>query len=481
MTDLPLWSAGEITAAVDADIKNQNWHANGVSIDSRTVEPGDLFIAIVGPENDGHNYVNAAFARGAVAAIISQDVIDCGEDTNLIRVSDTQIAMEQLGVAARARTTAKVIAVTGSVGKTGTKEALAHCLSTQGKTHYSVGSYNNHWGVPLSLARMPKDTEFAIFELGMNHPGELGPLSRFVRADVGIITTIAIAHLAFFKDKAEIAKAKAEIFEGLSRNGSAIINADIEETDLLTRSALQAGVKQIVSFGEAANADARLDEIKLLPHSSAISATIGGHKLNYTLSVPGKHWAMNTLAVLAAITAVGGDLNQAAKSLATLQAPGGRGVHIEVEMADGRFTIIDESYNASPIAMQAAFQVLKGYELQDGGRKILVVGDMRELGEKSAEIHASLANDVLASGADVVYACGAYMQHLVEVLPKQLIGGFTANSDTLATLVVSSVRANDVVLIKGSLGSKMKVVLDALMALSVAKEPTGKTGAKHAI
>ncbi len=476
MADLALWTSTEIAQAIGLDGYARHWQANGVSIDSRTVEKGDLFIAIIGPENDGHKYVASAFERGAIAAIVSQDVAGCDADANLLKVADTQEAMERLGVAARARTAAKVIAVTGSVGKTGTKEALAHCLKEQGKTHYSVGSYNNHWGVPLSLARMPADTEYAVFELGMNHAGELGPLSKFVRPDVAIITTIAIAHLEFFKDKSEIASAKAEIFEGLKADGSALINADIEEADQLQRAALQAGVKHVITFGEAAGADARLDEIKILPQSSEISATIGGHKLHYTLSVPGHHWAMNTVAVIAAIDAVAADASAAAKSLSTMVAPGGRGVQIEVAMERGPFVIIDESYNASPIAMQAAFAVLAGHELKGEGRKILVVGDMRELGEKSAEIHASLANDVLASGADMVYACGSYMQHLVDALPKQLIGGYAAHSNELAPMVTGAVKANDVVLIKGSLGSKMKVVLEALLALSVDTYPADKVG-----
>ncbi len=476
MSSLALWSGAEILAATSGHCESDAWSVNGVSIDSRTVEPGDLFIAIVGPANDGHAYIKSAFEKGAVAALVSKSADDYPEGLHVVAVEDTQLAMEQLGVAARHRTNAKIIAVTGSVGKTGTKEALAHCLKTQGKTHYSVGSYNNHWGVPLSLARMPRDTEYGIFELGMNHAGELGPLSKFVRADVGIITTIAAAHLEFFKDKSAIAEAKAEIFEGLKKGGTALINADIEESDLLKRRALEAGITHIVTFGRNPDADARIEEIKMLPQSSEISANIEGDKLSFILSVPGEHWAVNILAVLAAIKAVGGSAANAAQQLAQLRAPGGRGVQIEVQMDAGAFTIIDESYNASPIAMQAAFKVLAGTGLQGEGRKIVVVGDMRELGEKSAEIHASLANDVLASGADMVYACGPYMQHLVDALPQHLQTGYTATSKELAGLVVEAVQPEDVVLIKGSLGSQMKVVLDALCALDSVQEPVKGTG-----
>lgn len=476
MSTLPLWTGAEILAATSGCCASDAWTVKGVSIDSRTVAPGDLFIAIVGPTNDGHAYIKSAFEKGAVAALVSQSGDDYPAGLHVVVVEDTQLAMEQLGVAARARTDAKIIAVTGSVGKTGTKEALAHCLKAQGKTHYSVGSYNNHWGVPLSLARMPRDTEYGIFELGMNHAGELGPLSKFVRADVGIITTIAAAHLEFFKDTGDIAEAKAEIFEGLKKDGTALINADIDETDLLKQRAHEAGITHVVTFGRAPDADVRLEEIKMLPQSSKISANIDGDKVAFILSVPGEHWAVNILAVLAAIKAVGGDAVKAGQQLAHLEAPGGRGVQIDVQMAAGTFTIIDESYNASPIAMQAAFKVLAGTGLQGQGRKIVVIGDMRELGTKSAEIHASLANDVLESGADMVYACGSNMRHLVDALPQQLQSGYTATSKELASLVVDAIRPEDVVLIKGSLGSQMKVVLDALVALEPVQEPVKSTG-----
>ncbi|WP_169568432.1 UDP-N-acetylmuramoylalanyl-D-glutamyl-2,6-diaminopimelate--D-alanyl-D-alanine ligase [Sneathiella limimaris] len=466
MSEAPLWTGAEILQATSGSCSSQDWQVTGVSIDNRAINPGDLFIAIVGPNNDGHTYVKSAFENGAVAALVSRIPEDCEDLECLVLVEDTQTAMEQLGEAARARTDAKIIAVTGSVGKTGTKEALAHCLSAQGKTHWSVSSFNNHWGVPLSLARMPQETEFGVFEVGMNHPGELGPLSCFVKPHAAIITTIAIAHLEFFKDKAEIARAKSEIFEGVLSDGTAVINADIEEFQLLHDRALEEGVRNILTFGSNEGSDCKLLNMKLVAHGSEVEASIAGERVAYQLSVPGEHWVKNSLAVLGAIKAVGADVQKAASSLASFQAPGGRGEQLNIQLGSGSFTIIDESYNASPIAMRAAFKVLKGIQPIEGGRRIAVIGDMRELGEKSAEIHADLVNDLLDCAPDMVYACGPYMQNLYEGLPQTVQGGYAASSSELAETVRSEVRAGDIVLVKGSLGTKMKLILDALIALS---------------
>jgi len=476
MTETPLWTAKEVVGAVSGVCADQDWVANGVSIDSRTVSKDDLFIAIVGPTNDGHDYVKMALDNGASAALVSSIPDNCAEHPRLILVADTQIAMEALGIASRARCSAKIISVTGSVGKTGTKEALAHILGKQGQTHYSVGSFNNHWGVPLSLARMPRTSEYAIFELGMNHAGELGPLSRMVRAHVAIITTVAAAHLEFFRNTAEIAEAKAEIFEGLEKGGTALINADNEHRELLRQRAEEINVSAILSFGRDEDADIRLKKISLLPQSSEISATISGHKLDFTLSVPGEHWAMNILAVLGAIQAVGADINVAVDTLSTLSPPTGRGVQLTVKCMGGDFTIIDESYNASPIAMQAAFKVLKGVTVLNLGRKIAILGDMRELGENSMEIHKSLAIDLSQSGVDMVYACGPNMRYLFDALPEDLKSGYANSSKELVRIVLSVVRTDDIVLIKGSLGSKMKIILEALLASARKQEPVISAG-----
>jgi len=463
MNSAPLWTAAGVLDAVSGNCASRDWTVTGISIDSRTVAEGDLFIAIVGPNNDGHAYLAKAFDQGAVAALVSRVPENCPDALNLILVADTQLAMEQLGMAARARTHARIIAVTGSVGKTGTKEALAHVLKAQGRTHYSVGSYNNHWGVPLSLARMPQDTEFAIFELGMNHAGELRVLSKMVRAHVALITTIAVAHLEFFDSIDDIATAKSEIFEGLEEGGMALLNADDGYCEFLSKKALAAGVGRVATFGEAKQADICLQGVLLLPQLSEISVTVFGHNLTFTLSVPGRHWVQNSLAVLGAVYAVGADVGAAAQALGSMAPPSGRGGLISVPCEGGAFEIVDESYNASPIAMQAAFKVLSAMNRRNSGRKIMVLGDMRELGEKSTEIHASLANDISASDVDMVYACGPNMWHLYEALPHNLKAGYADNSDELAGIVAGNIRAEDVILVKGSLGSKMKVILDMLL------------------
>lgn len=464
MVDAPLWTGRDILNAVQGQCETENWIAGGVAIDSRAVAVDDLFIAIVGPNNDGHDYVPQALKQGASAAIVSHIPKNITDTSRLILVGDTQIAMEELGRASRARSAAKIVAVTGSVGKTGTKEALAHILSAQGKTHYSVGSFNNHWGVPLSLARMPADAEFAIFELGMNHAGELGPLSRMVRPHIAIITTIAAAHLEFFENTEAIARAKAEIFEGVEDGGLVLLNADNEFCDLLVSQAKDCGVRRIALFGEKKNANIHLDNVELKPDFSEISASILGEKQSFILSVPGRHWVQNTLGILGAIKELGIDLGTACKRFSTLQAPSGRGVLIEMVRDGRKFTVIDESYNASPVAMQAAFKVLGQMKPAKSGRKIAVLGDMRELGENSSEIHANLADDITACGIDMVYAAGPNMRSLLDALPEAQKAGYGISSDELVQPVLAAIREGDIVLIKGSLGSKMKVILDALSA-----------------
>lgn len=477
MTNPSLWSAADIIAATSGVCKKNNWEASGVAIDSRTVEAGDLFIAISGPNHDGHNYVEKAFENGAVAAIVSAVPAGLPINANLVVVSDTLKAMEDLGKAARMRSSAKVIAITGSVGKTGTKEALAHILGEQGRTHYSVGSFNNHWGVPLSLSRMPVDSDYAIFELGMNHAGELGPLSQMVKPHVAIITTVAAAHLEFFKDTSEIAMAKAEIFEGVLKGGTVLLNADIEYCNLLVEKAQNAGIADVVLFGENKSAQIRLENAELKPQSSNMNVSIFGEMKSFTLSVPGRHWVQNVLAILGAVQKVGADIQKACAALGHLAAPSGRGARMTLTCNDGPYTVIDESYNASPIAMQAAFKVLGNMTPDFNGRRIAVLGDMRELGPTSAEIHANLANGISVNQIDVVYAAGSNMQYLSDALPKDIETHHAARSADLVEPVLQAVRAGDIILIKGSLGSKMKVVLKALLALSDSLSDAHRAGA----
>jgi UDP-N-acetylmuramoyl-tripeptide--D-alanyl-D-alanine ligase len=474
---IPLWTADEILDATKGKCSRADWTVDGVAIDNRTIEAGDLFIAIKGPNDDGHAYVASAFANGATAALVSEIPENAADGGILVLVDDTQSAMEALGRASRARVDAQIIAVTGSVGKTGTKEALAVVLSDQGKTHWSVGSYNNHWGVPLSLARMPRDVEFAIFELGMNHSGELGPLSKMVEPHVAIITTIAAAHLEFFKDTSEIAAAKAEIFEGITRGGAALLNADSEHRELMKRFAREANLARVWHFGEAPDTEINLKNITLKPQSSDALVTIQGHIKQISLPVPGRHWVQNVLAVLGAVELVGGDVDKAVRALHLLKAPSGRGVQMTLECEGGSFVLVDESYNASPIAVQAALKVLGKMEMSKGGRKIAVLGDMRELGEKTTEIHASLANDLSENEIDMLYACGPNMKHLFNAVSPPRQAGYASSSDELVEDVLRTVQASDVVLIKGSLGSKMKVILDALIKQSEMLRAVKKAGA----
>ncbi|MBI1205691.1 MAG: UDP-N-acetylmuramoylalanyl-D-glutamyl-2,6-diaminopimelate--D-alanyl-D-alanine ligase [Azospirillum sp.] len=464
-----LWMA-ETAAVATGGRASGAWRATGVSIDSRSLAPGDLFVALHGPNHDGHDHVAAALAKGAAAAVVERVPAALGADAPLLLVKDTQAGLERLGVAARARSSAQVIAVTGSVGKTGTKEALKTCLSTQGSTYATAGSLNNHWGVPLSLARLPADAAFGVFELGMNHAGEIGPLSRQVSPQVAVITTVEPAHLEFFGSVEAIADAKAEIFEGMSPQGAAILNRDNPHFGRLAAAARKAGLGRVWSFGAHDQADARVVDCSIHATCSAVSAVIGRERLQYCISLPGRHWVINSLGVLLAVKAAGADPVSAARALSQLTAVKGRGTRARVRLAQGTVLVIDESYNASPIAMEAAFQVLAKIDPGAGGRRIAVLGDMLEMGSRSSELHAALAPSLLAAGIDLVFTCGAQMEHLHHQLPPARRGDHAPDSSGLAEAVAGSVRGGDVVLIKGSAGSRMGRVVAALEALDRAAD-----------
>ncbi len=471
MSEAALWTGKDVIAAVDGEANNSDWTAHGVSIDSRSLEPGDLFVAIVGPVHDGHEYVATAFENGAAAALVSHIPDDVDADANVVLVSDTLTGLEMLGKAARERVNAKIVAVTGSVGKTGTKESLLHILSQQGKTHASVGSFNNHWGVPLSLARMPADTEFAIFELGMNHPGELGPLSRMVRPHVALITTIEAVHLEFFDDVEAIARAKAEIFEGLGPTGSVILNGDNIYGGLLKSIAANSGISRILTFGEKSEADIRLADFTLYPDYSDMAISIGSHDVFFKLGVPGRHWINNILGVLGAISELGADIEQAASSLHNLSSPKGRGARHMVPCKGGSYLVIDDSYNASPASMRASLKVLASLFPDGKGRRIAVLGDMLELGDKSPDIHRSLKEDVCAADVNLLFACGPNMAQLAKAMPSKITTHHEASSDLLVEPLLKEVGPGDVILLKGSLGSKMSVPLEAVLN----RKKTGQT------
>ncbi len=469
-----LWTALDAARATKSEALD-SWSATGVSIDSRTVAEGDLFVAIKGPSHDAHAFVADAFAAGAVAAVVSASSADLGaavDSKRLLRVDDTTAALENLGRAARERSPARIAAVTGSVGKTGTKEALKLALAADAGTAAvtaTQGNLNNHWGLPLSLARLPIETEFGVFEMGMNHPGEIAPLSRMCRPHVAVITTVADTHSEFFDSLEQIADAKAEIFEGLVPGGIAVLNRDNVMFERLQVAAL-AGGHDVVSFGADANADWRLTDLDLHAQSSDIALERDGRALRYTLGVPGRHLAMNSLAVLAVADALGADVERAATGLADMHGIVGRGKRHLVEMAGGTFQLIDESYNASPASVRAAIEVLGGAEPGTSGRRIAVLGDMLELGQQAEKLHAAMAKPLVEAGVDLVFTAGQYMSALWDGLPAPLRGGHACTAEKLVPLVSNAVRPGDVVMVKGSLGSRTRQIVAALMALDHSRD-----------
>ncbi|KIZ38908.1 MULTISPECIES: UDP-N-acetylmuramoylalanyl-D-glutamyl-2,6-diaminopimelate--D-alanyl-D-alanine ligase [Rhodopseudomonas] len=464
MSTQPLWTLDAMAQAMNAT-RNGALPADifGISIDSRTLAPGDAYFAIKGDIHDGHDFVAAALQAGAALAVVAKAQRDkFAADARLLIVDDVLAALVDLARASRARLEARVIAVTGSVGKTSTKEALRGVLGSQGETHASVASFNNHWGVPLSLARCPASVKFAVFEIGMNHAGEIEPLVKLVRPHVAVITTVEPVHLEFFAGIEAIADAKAEIFQGLEPGGVAVLNRDNSQFARLRKSAKKAKVGRIVSFGANAKADARLIELSLHSDRSAIHADILGHDVTYKLAIPGRHIAINSLAALAAAQLVGADLALAALALSQVRPAAGRGVRRALEFDDGEATLIDESYNANPASMAAALEVLGHTAIGPQGRRIAVLGDMLELGPTSAELHRSLAETVQAHAVDTVFCCGPMMRNLWDALSSGKRGGYAGSSAELESQVVAAIRAGDVIMVKGSLGSRMKTIVTAL-------------------
>jgi UDP-N-acetylmuramoyl-tripeptide--D-alanyl-D-alanine ligase len=435
----------------------------GLSIDSRTIAAGEAYFAIKGDVHDGHDFVEAALKAGAAFAVVETARREkFAPDAPLLVVDDVLAGLVDLAHAARARLNAQVIAVTGSVGKTSTKEALRRLLGAQGETHASAASFNNHWGVPLSLARCPATARFAIFEIGMNHSGEIEPLVRMVRPQVAIVTTVEPVHLEFFAGIEAIADAKAEIFTGVEPGGAVVLNRDNSQFARLQRRAKKLGISRIVSFGADQKSDARLIDVSLHAACSAVHANILGHDVTYKLGMPGRHMAMNSLAVLAAASLAGADLALAALSLSQVEPAVGRGVRRVLELANGEATLIDESYNANPASMEAALNVLGQATVGPHGRRIAVLGDMLELGPTSAALHRRLADAIKANHIDLVYCCGPLMRSLWDALSTGKRGGYAESAAGLEAQAVGAIRAGDAIMIKGSLGSKMKTIVNAL-------------------
>lgn len=465
-----LWNAIEAAAATRGRITTP-WTATGVSIDTRTLAPGDIFVALKGPNFDGHDFCFEALEKGAAALLVDRIPIGLPAQAPILEVPDVMRGLTDLATTARARSAAKAIGVTGSVGKTGTKEALRLVLSRQGATHATEGNLNNHWGLPLTLARLPRDAAFAVLEMGMNHPGEITPLSVLARPHVAVITTVEAVHSAFFASTEQIADAKAEIFAGMATGGTAVLNRDNPHFERLAAAARAKGLA-VLSFGTVPEADLRATDMILNGERSDVKAAVQGRPLDYRLGVPGRHWVINSLAVLGAVLAAGADVAAAAAALVDLAPAKGRGKRSAVTVEGGSFLLVDESYNASPASVAAALETLSRARPALGGRRIAVLGDMLELGADSAERHAGLLGPIQESGIDLVFTAGKEMGHLWEALPSALCGAHAPDSQALAPLVATALRPGDVVMVKGSAGSRMGVVVKALEALG--KQANGK-------
>ncbi len=460
-----LWTLKQVAAATGGSTPGDA-AVNGVSIDTRTLQSGDLFVALK-DVRDGHDFVSDAIAKGAAAALVSRDIAGVASD-KLVKVRDVLAALESLGRVRRAEVNARVAAVTGSVGKTSTKEALRHLLELQGRTHASAASYNNLWGVPLSLARMPRDTQYGIFEIGMNHVGEITPLVAQARPHVAIVTMVAAVHLEHFDSVAGIADAKGEIFSGLEPNGVAVINGDIEWTGRLKEHAAKAKPSRILTYGRAPSCDVRLTDVRLDEEGSDVAVTLFGKPMRYRVGAAGEHWALNSLGVLAVIASMGADAERAAVDFASLSALAGRGARQRIASGKGAFDLIDESYNANPLSMAVSIATLGRTKPGPGGRRIAVLGDMLELGPTAGELHAGLAKPLSEHGIDLVFASGPLMNHLWAAIAERQRGGYAGASSEIARAVADTVRAGDVVMVKGSNGSKMRLVVEALKALATA-------------
>jgi UDP-N-acetylmuramoyl-tripeptide--D-alanyl-D-alanine ligase len=467
-----LWTARDAAKATGGDARG-DWAATGVSIDTRSLAPGDLFVALK-DARDGHDFVADALAKGAAAALVSRVPEGVADDAPLLIVRDVLPALEALGRAGRARSAARVVAITGSVGKTSTKDMLRYVLTGQGKVHAAEKSFNNHWGVPLTLARLPADADFAVIEIGMNHPGEIAPLSRMARPHVAIVTTVGAAHLEAFGSLEGIAWEKASIFEGLEPGGTAIYHGDIPQTPILAEVARRHAAR-FVTFGTGAGNHHRALDLRVQDETTVTTARLWRTPVAYCIRGAGKHFAVNALAVLAAVGEVGADRARAIIALSSWEPSDGRGKRerIGLDLANEHMTfdVIDDAFNANPASMTAALDVLGTAVPMDGlgrvskGRRIAILGDMLELGPDEARLHAEIAGHPVMAQVAVVHCVGPRMRHLWEALPERRRGLWTETADELAGRVHTLVDAGDVLLVKGSKGSKVARVVDAIRKL----------------
>ena len=468
----PLWTAAEAARATGGH-STRTWQAQGVSIDTRTLAHGDLFVALTAAR-DGHDFVAQALARGAAAALVSRVPDDVAPDAPLLIVPDVLAALEDLGRAARARCGARVVAVTGSVGKTSTKEMLRDVLSGQGRTHAAEASYNNHWGVPLTLARMPSDTRFAVIEIGMSNPGEIAPLSRMARPHVAMVTTVAAAHLEAFESLEGIAHEKASIVAGLEPGGVAVLNGDVATTGILQQAARDKGAR-IITFGEGPRNHHRATDIRLVDTTTVVQGRAWRRPVLFRVQAAGRHFAVNAMGVMAVVHALRLDPVLAAGDLGRWLPPAGRGarerIPLDLVYEDQAFELIDDAFNANPTSMEASLEVLAAAHPRDGvgrvssGRRVAVLGDMLELGPDEIAMHGALAALPHMARLSRVHCVGPRMRALHAALPERLRGDWTETAPEMAARAHRLVDAGDVVLVKGSKGSKVSLVVDALRKL----------------
>jgi UDP-N-acetylmuramoyl-tripeptide--D-alanyl-D-alanine ligase len=459
-----LWTVAEIVAATGGRAENLiDGPIASISIDSREIGFKAMFVAIKGDTLDGHDFVAQALAAGAAAAMVSEAHFRALGGQNLIVVADTLKALEALGKAARDRHKGTIVAVTGSAGKTTTKEAIRHSLGASGEVHASIKSFNNHWGVPLMLARLPREAKFGVFEIGMNHPGEITPLVKLVRPHIAVITTIAAAHLQYFNSVADIAAAKAEIFLGLEPGGTALLNTDHEYLHILFNLARKAGVSRVVTYGTDESADWRISDIKVLPTRTIAQVTHGADSYGLSISVPGAHMIANATAALAVAAIAGEGTGPALNSLAQFSAPEGRGESHRLGPPTKPLLLIDESYNANLASMAAALDVYAAVR-PAGGEKVLILGDMLELGAQSPQLHASLKDKVLSVGATRIFLVGPSMAALAAALAETPVAGHANTVDELSETILSGLAHGDSVMVKGSngvrLGGLVKTIRD---------------------
>ena len=466
-----LWTSDEAVAATGGRTTGP-WAAGGVSIDTRTLQPGDLFVALK-DVRDGHDFVGQALEKGAAAALVSRVPDGLSSGAPLLVVPDVLKALEDLGRAARARAKARVVGVTGSVGKTSTKEMLRVVLGGQGRVHAAEASYNNHWGVPLTLARLPREADFAVIEIGMNHPGEIAPLSRMARPDVVVVTTVAPAHLEAFESVEGIAHEKASIIEGLQPGGVAILQADVVTSPILCAKAKAAQVRNL-TFGATEGADYRMVSVQIGDDSTVVRATRQGQPVLYKVMSPGRHFAANGLAVLAVADALGLDPVISATDLGRWQPPAGRGVRERIMLdlvEETGFELIDDAFNANPASMAASLEVLVNARPQDGigsrakGRRIAILGDMLELGPTEAALHAAIAETPGLAAIDLIHCVGPRMKALHAALPRGQRGDWVATAAELVPRARHLIDAGDIILVKGSKGIKVSLMVDALRKL----------------